>query len=128
METEKKVMLHSGCYSSLANELAHQGEQLIHRVREWDGDPDVLFLWIADLRERACTLAKELDLQLRQEEKMDRAWLLQAGGPVRRVLYGVAGGAIIVLNAVASLSLSEAGTAVSYALGGAFISQAIPPG
>jgi hypothetical protein len=70
-------------------------------------------------------MADQLNEELRQ--KQDGVSERNTRRQVRRILYVVAGGAIIVLNVVASRELSPADTAVSGALGSSFISQGLPP-
>src|SRR5205814_700126 len=121
MGEEKWVMLKGGINPRLVNEIAELADQLIQLVREWDGDPENLFAKITLAREDACRLADKLEQNKEAEVPSD-----STRRHVRRILYVVTGGAIIVLNVIASLNLSPVGTAVSCAVGSALISQAVP--
>lgn len=124
---EKRVMLDGGFDSQLVEELLQQSEQLIQPVRSWDGDADSLFVKISQVRDDACNLAASLNQNLNQK-KEDEVPSDTTKRHVQRIMYAVVGGAIVVLNAVPYFHpmLSDIGTAVSGALGNAFVSLAIP--
>jgi hypothetical protein len=121
MGEEKRVMLEGGIDPRLVNEIAELTDQLIQLVREWNGGTENLFAKITLAREDACRLANKLEQNKEDEVPSD-----STKRHVRRILYVVIGGAIIVLNVIASLNLTPVGTAVSGAVGNALISQAVP--
>jgi len=127
LEKEKELMLKSDMIPRLVKELARQAKLLLEPVKKWHGDPDTMFVMIEQVRDDTCALADSLKRELRENKG---GWTPEQKSIARRILLRVA----YVLGGLALIGLSSPNPdflsiaeAISLALGGAFLGQALPP-
>jgi hypothetical protein len=120
---EKELMRLGGLNPKLVEALISQAENLIEDIKYGAKSADELHGALFVLRQKTCSLEKELKENQQAEEQSDKRRARLLG-----IAYAVGGAALIGINAssagIGVIGLSRAGKAFSGAVGGAIIDKA----
>lgn len=126
MAQEKHLLEEARLPTDIIEDIIEQSHQLKDSLPQWNGNSKLLFQQIRLIRESTCNLSRSLKFSLEHNLLHES----ESTQPVikrqlRRPFYVIIGSIIIDLNAHSSLNPLL--SALSGALGNAFIGQAVPP-
>lgn len=110
---ERRILVEHGIEPEVADQITERARSLREAILNWNQDAHMVSHNVRVLGKRVCELAEKLEAQARAQSLFER------------IKFGVAGVAVIGINAIVVEGFSQAGSAASGGVGGTFISRSI---